>query len=164
MVIEFEQIYQTYFQDVFRFVRKLSGRDDIAQEITSQTFFLALRSLDSFRGECSVRVWLCQIAKNCYYTYHKKHGKCEQREADHVHQSQQSIEQQIIEQSDTMHIHKLLHKLPEPYKEVFMLRVFGELRFEQIGELFGKTANWACVTYHRAVEKIREQWGSEQYD
>ena len=70
--MDFEEIYRTYFNDVFVYIRKLSGDENIAEEITSQTFFKALSSINKFRGECDVRVWLCQIAKNCYFTYLKK--------------------------------------------------------------------------------------------
>lgn len=76
-VTEFEKIYQEYFKDVFLFAKRISGDEHIAEEITSDTFFKAMRSLDSFRGDCDVRVWLCQIAKNCYYSYQKKMGRIE---------------------------------------------------------------------------------------
>ena len=65
---DFEQIYKDYFRDVFLYVRRLSGGDErLAEDITSEAFFRALRRIDSFRGDCDIRVWLCQIAKNCYY-------------------------------------------------------------------------------------------------
>ena len=73
--MDFEEIYRTYFNDVFVYIRKLSGDENIAEEITSQTFFKVLSSINKFKGECDVRVWLCQIAKNCYFTYLKKNSK-----------------------------------------------------------------------------------------
>ena len=72
---DFEKIYKEYFNDVYLYIRRLSGDEHIAEEITSETFFKALKSIDSFRGECEIRVWLCQIAKNSYYTYVKKNSK-----------------------------------------------------------------------------------------
>ena len=69
---DFEQLYNTYFNDVYRYILRLSGDEHIAEEITSDTFFKAMNSIDSFRGDCDVRVWLCQIAKNFYYSYIKK--------------------------------------------------------------------------------------------
>ena len=65
-VTEFEKIYRTYFNDVFLYIRRLSNNEQIAEEITSETFYKAMRSIDSFRGDCDIRVWLCQIAKNSY--------------------------------------------------------------------------------------------------
>ena len=155
--MEFEKIYRTYFNDVFLYIRRLSNDDHIAEEITSETFFKAMRSIDAFRGETDIRVWLCQIAKNCYFSHLKKQQRIVDIDSIELTDNKDSIEEQILNQSDVMRIHLLLHNLTEPYKEVFMLRVFGELSFKQIAEIFQKTDNWACVTYHRARNKILEQ-------
>ena len=155
--MEFEKIYRTYFNDVFLFIRRLSNDDHIAEEITSETFFKAMRSIDTFRGETDIRVWLCQIAKNCYFSHLKKQQRVVNIDSIELTDDKGSIEEQILNQSDAMRIHLLLHNLTEPYKEVFMLRVFGELSFKQIAKIFHKTDNWACVTYHRARNKILEQ-------
>ena len=157
---EFEKIYIRYFNDVFLFLKKLSKDESIAEEITSETFFKAMRSIDTFRGETDVRVWLCQIAKNCYFSYLKKQQRVVDIDAiDDIELSdnKDTIEEQILNRSDAMQIHLRLHNLAEPYKEVFMLRVFGELSFKQIADIFQKTDNWACVTYHRARNKILKQ-------
>lgn len=154
---EFEKIYIRYFNDVFLFLKKLSKDESIAEEITSETFFKAMRSIDNFRGETDVRVWLCQIAKNCYFSYLKKQHRVENIDDIDFPDNQDTIEEQISKQYDVMQIHLLLHNLAEPYKEVFMLRVFGELSFKQIADIFQKTDNWACVTYHRARNKILTQ-------
>lgn len=154
---EFEKIYIRYFNDVFLFLKKLSKDEDTAEEITSETFFKAMQSIDTFRGETDVRVWLCQIAKNCYFSYLKKQQKFVDIDDIEFIENNDTIEEQILGQSDAMRIHHLLHNLAEPYKEVFMLRVFGDLSFKQIADVFQKTDNWACVTYHRARNKILEQ-------
>lgn len=159
-MIDFEQIYRTYFSDVYRYIRRLSNDEHIAEEITADTFFKAMQSLDSFRGDCDVRVWLCQIAKNSYLSYLKKHKHIDHIE-DAVFQNhpdpEDSIETRIISQEDARRIRSILHDLSEPYKEVFMWRVFAELSFNQIGQMYGKSENWACVTYHRARLKIKEK-------
>ena len=154
---EFEKIYKRYFNDVFLFLKKLSKDGSIAEEITSETFFKAMHSIDNFRGETDVRVWLCQIAKNCYFSYLKKQQRIENIDDIDFPDNQDTIEEQIAKQYDAMQIHLLLHNLAEPYKEVFMLRVFGELSFKQIADIFQKTDNWVCVTYHRARNKILTQ-------
>ena len=157
---EFEKIYIRYFNDVFLFLKKLSKDESVAEEITSETFFKAMRSIDTFRGETDVRVWLCQIAKNCYFSHLKKQQRVVDIDAiDDIELSdnKDTIEEQILNRSDAMQIHLRLHNLAEPYKEVFMLRVFGELSFKQIADIFQKTDNWACVTYHRARNKILKQ-------
>ena len=154
---EFEKIYRRYFNDVFLFLKKLSKDESIAEEIASETFFKAMGSINHFRGETDVRVWLCQIAKNGYFSYTKKQQKIEHMEDIDFPDNKDSPEERILKQSDAMQIHLLLHQLAEPYKEVFMLRVFGELSFKQIADIFQKTDNWACVTYHRARNKILEK-------
>ena len=158
--MKFEEIYETYFKDVYLYIRRLSGNDHIAEEITSETFFKALQSINKFRGECDIRVWLCQIAKNCYYTYlekNKKYINVENEVLSNIPDNEISTLDKIIIKDDSNKIRKLLHTIPEPYKEVFMWRVFANLSFKQIGQLFNKSDNWACVTYHRARLMIKEK-------
>lgn len=157
---EFEKIYRTYFRDVLLYIRRLSNDDHMAEEITSETFYKAMRSIDSFRGDCDIRVWLCQIAKNCYYTYLKKQRRVDSIEdailAD-ISPQDETVEERLLRQDEAMQIQKILHDISDPYKEIFMWRVFAELNYKQIGRLFGKSENWACVTYHRARNMIRER-------
>lgn len=156
---EFDKLYRAYFSDVFLYIRNLSGDANIAEEITSETFFKAMRAIDQFRGDCEIRVWLCQIAKNTYYSYLRKHERI--ADIDELEaidrQFSRKMEDSVTLQDEAGSIHKAVHNLPEPYKEVFMLRVFGQLSYEQIGELFSKSQNWACVTFYRAKKKILTQ-------
>ena len=157
---EFEQIYHTYFVDVFRYTRRLSNDEHIAEEITADTFFKAIQSVDSFRGDCDIRVWLCQIAKNSYLSYLKKHKRTQHIEdlaLGALSDPSETVEEQFVRRDEAARIRKILHEIPEPYKEVFMWRVYAELSFKQIGQIFGKSENWACVTYHRARAKIKEK-------
>lgn len=157
---EFESIYNEYFKDVYLFLLGISGDEQIAEEITEETFFKALKAIHRFRGECDIRVWLCQIAKNEFYMYLrriKQYDVADFSELEIEEKSFVNIEQQLIDSEMSLKIHKVLHELPEPYKEVFQLRVFGELSFDKIGEIFGKSANWACVTFHRARQKIQKE-------
>ena len=155
--MEFEQIYTTYFRDVYRYIYKLSHSEHIADEITSETFFKAMKSIDRFRGDCDIRVWLCQIAKNCYYSYIKKEGQTECIDNIEIAEQGASFEEQLFRHDTAIQIQNILHDVPGPYKEVFMWRVYAELSFKQIGQIFGKSENWACVTYHRARNKIKEK-------
>ena len=155
--MEFEQIYITYFRDVYLYIRRLSNSEHIAEEITSETFFKAMKSIDSFRGDCDIRVWLCQIAKNCYYSYIKKADRTECIDNVEIAEQGASFEERLFRHDTAMQIQKILHDVPEPYKEVFMWRVYAELSFKQIGQIFGKSENWACVAYHRARNKIKEK-------
>ena len=151
---DFQEVYDLYFRDVYKYVLSLSREPRVAEEITQETFFKALKHIDSFRGQCRLYVWLCQIAKNTYMTYFRKQSRFVS-EAERT--TETALEEYLITKETAFEIHKVLHCLPEPYKEVFSLRVFGELPFVQIGELFGKTESWARVTYHRARLKIKEE-------
>ncbi len=155
-----EELYRTYFDIVYRYIRSISQNGSLAEEVTQETFFKALKKADQFRGDCDVRVWLCQIAKNTLYDHLKKQKK--QLLGDEKLEKIESaggelLEEKLAQRSQAMEIHKVLHRLSEPYKEVFSLRTFGELTFREIGMLFGKSENWARVTYYRARVKIREE-------
>jgi len=152
-VTEFEEIYNKYFRDIYVFVLSISHNEKIAEEITQETFFKALKNIDTFQGNCKINVWLCQIAKNTYFTYARKHKRFDTYEIPEQ-VSENDIENLILKKEETFRLHKALHQLKEPYKEVFTLRVFGELSFKQISELFEKTESWARVTFYRSKGKI----------
>lgn len=154
---EFEKIYDYYFKDVYLYIYSLSGNKHIAEDITSETFMKAINSIDSFKGNCDIRVWLCQIAKNTYYSYLRKNKRLLNIDSLPDKEDELDIEKKVCISDESMRVHEILHNLNEPYKEVFALRVFGELSFKQIASLFGKSDNWACVTYHRARNKIKEK-------
>ena len=152
-VPDFEEVYRLYFADVYKYILALSRDEAVAEEVTQETFFKALTAIDSFRGDCQLRVWLCQIARNQYLSLcreRKRFGEPAPEQGD------SGIEAGFADREDARRLHVLLHGLPEPYKEVFSLRTFGELPFSQIGELFGKTESWARVTYFRARQKLKE--------
>lgn len=159
--MEFEGIYRTYFKAVYLYVLRLSGDEHIAEEITSEAFFKAIRSVGGFRGECEIRVWLCQIAKNTYYSYLKKHKRVqsiEEAELQEMADPDALVDTQFGEREDACQIRRILEELPDPYRAVFRWRVLAELSFKEIGGLYHKTDNWACVTYHRS-EKTRKPSG-----
>ena len=154
---EFETIYRRYFTDVELYLRAICHDEHLAEELTEQVFFQALKALPKFRGECDIRTWLCAMARNCYLSHLRKTKPTEDISEIQIPDPKQAVEEQIADKQQAMQIHRELHDLPEPYKEVFSLRIFGQLSFEDIGSLFGRTANWACVTYHRARQKIRDK-------
>ena len=151
-----EEIYKTYFEDVYKYLRGLTANEHLSDELTNETFYKAMKALDNYKGDCDVRVWLCQIAKNTYYSYIRKHNKeVSLEDSGEVLIHKEDIEQLLVNKDLVFRIHQSLHKVKDPYKEVFTLRVFGELSFKQIALIFGKSEHWACVTYHRAKEMIK---------
>jgi len=153
---DFEQIYENYFRDVFLYIRSLSRDELTAEEITEETFFKVLKSIDSFDERCDIRTWLIQIAKNTYYTHLKKNKRLAEIPAYDVIASDCNVASVFEDKDTALRIHKFLFGMEEPYKEVFTLRVFAELSHLQISNLFGKTESWSRVTYHRAKIKIIE--------
>ena len=159
--MEFELIYRTYFRQVYLYALKLCGNEHIAEEIASDTFFKAINSVNKFRGECDMCVWLCRIARNTYYSRLKKekNAPCVGEAELYGMEDKDALADLCIpdDSEEARRIREILHSLGAPYKEVFMWRVFGELSFKQIGDLYGKTDNWACVTYHRTVKMIKRK-------
>lgn len=162
---ESKTFFEKYYKDVFRFLRGLSANEDLAEELTQETFYRAWKSRDTCRGargcitgdgdSANVRVWLCSIARNLYYTHYKKQKSLVSMEDyGDFEAEEKSFTEMIADRETAREVHKILHDLREPYKEIFSLRIFGELSFREIGELFGKSEHWACVTYHRAREMI----------
>ena len=153
---EFQEVYDLYFKDVYKYALSLCRNEHMAEEVTQETFFKAPKNIDSFRGQCKLYVWLCQIAKNTYFSMAAKE-RTRSFEDEILESAEETLESALLVKESAFEIHKVLHNLDEPYKEVFSLRVFGQLSFKQIGILFGKTESWARVTYHRARLKIKEE-------
>ena len=153
---DFEAIYTEYFQDVYRYVYSLCRSEALAEELTQEAFYKAMQHMDKFDGSCRLYVWLCQIAKNTYFTYLKRQKRyAPADEATLTVSPEPGMEQVLQDQETAQKLHELLHQLQEPYKEVFSLRVFGELPFSQIGALFGKTDSWARLIFYRAKKELR---------
>ena len=161
----FKEVYTLYFHDVFKFLVALCHDEKIAEELTQETFFRALKSYDQFRGECKITSWLFQIAKHSLYLYEKQRKRYVNLEAvENEIADVDTVEIMLAPNDQAFEVHKLLHVLQEPYKEVFSLRVLGELSFADIARLFGKTESWSRVTFHRAKLKLIEQLKEEYND
>ncbi len=155
--INFEQLYRTYYMQVYSFVMALSKCRDVSEEITQKVFFKVMTTDKKYRGDSSELTWLCAIAKNLFIDELRVQKKSfELTETENV-VCDVCIETNVADEDSAFQIHQVLHSMSEPYKEVFQLRVFGELPFQKIGNLFGKTENWARVTYHRARLMIKER-------
>ena len=153
----FEAVYEELFPQVYRYLLVLCGDRDLAEELAQETFFQAIQHIDSFRGDCKLYVWLCQIGKRQYLAglrRRKRRGEMPDLERQ---PSPDQLEERLLDRESAMELHRRLHALPEPYREVFSLRVFGELSFGEIAQLFSRTESWARVTYHRARSKLKEE-------
>lgn len=154
---DIEKIYDEYSQQVYKYLFCLSRNDQLAEELTQETFYIATINLEKFRGECKVYVWLCQIAKHLYYKELKKHKKIVQVPLETV--NNQYISQENVVENETIHkidIYKKIDSLDERTREIMYLRIIGDLSFKQIGELLQISENLARVTFYRGKLKIKE--------
>ena len=154
--MDMDTIYRLYFRDVFLFLKGLTANDGLAEELTQETFFRALKGLEHYDGKQDVRAWLFTVARNACYDYCRraKHA-APLEDAETKAADSPDIAQLLVDEDAAFTVHQCLHTLEEPYKEVFSLRVFGELPFEKIGAIFGHNAAWARVTYYRAKTRIQ---------
>lgn len=157
--MDFEELYAKEFPGLYKYLLSLCGDPALTEELVQETFYRAIQNSRGFRGTCRLSVWLCQIGKNLYLS----HLRREQRrrpalmeELELQQSAQPGPEEALLRRETVMDLHRRLHRLPEPYREVFSLRALGELSFAQIGELFGRSEGWARVTYYRAKLKLQE--------
>ena len=159
-----EDLYEQHARRVYRYLFSLCGEGDTAEELTQETFYQAVRSIDRFNGSCKVSVWLCQIAKHLYWDELKRRRRHPELSVEAMAQAgeelpdpQQLPEISLLRRDSYVSIHKAIHELREPYREIFLLRVLSDLSFREIGEIFDRTENWARVTYYRAKVMLAER-------
>ena len=156
--MDIDRIYRLYFRDVFLFLQGLTHSETLAEELTQETFFKALDGLKNYDDRQDVRAWLFTVARNAYYSYCRRNKRTVPLEdAEASLADAPDIAQLLVDEDAAFTIHQCLHTLEETYKEVFNLRVFGELPFERIGAIFGHNASWARVTYYRAKTQIQKK-------
>ena len=152
-----EKLYEAFYMKVFSYVMTLAKDRNDAEEITQETFFRAISTEKSFKGDSDSFTWLCAIAKNIFIDQKRHYARQDDELSEELPDTDKGLEEKLTDRETSLRIHLILHKLEEPSKEVFQLRIFGELSFAEIGSIFGKTETWARVTYHRARVKIKER-------
>lgn len=151
--VDFNSIYKENAQVVYRYLLQLCHNEHLAEDLLQTTFLKAIQKVDSFDGRSKLSSWLCQIAKNSYYDYIKKH-KDRYAQSDAEILVLPDFEDRLSDKSQAQQIQKIVHTLAEPYKEVFMLRVYAEVSYRDIGTMFSKSEVWGRVTYLRAKEMV----------
>ncbi len=152
---ELTELYEQHAEQVFKYLITLCRNADVADELTQETFFQAIRSIDNYNGDCKMIVWLCQIAKHTYYKYVDKQVK--QPNQLHTDDLSGSLESALIDSENKVELFRIIHLLEEPYKEIVLQRLLGDLSFKEIGEIHQRNENWARVTFYRAKLKLRER-------
>ena len=148
-----EAVYQQYRDIVYGYLFKMCQNHDLADELTQETFFQALKRWDSFQGNSDIGTWLCSIARNQYFQIFRKTK--EDPVAIVEQEPEPDFSETVIHHGLALDAYKALHHLPEPYREAFTLRTFSDLSYREIAEVFGKTESWARVTCYRAKQMLQ---------
>ena len=154
---DFEKIYTENTDFIYKYLLKLCGNSSVAEELTQETFFRAYMNFKNLRNKSKAPVWLCQIAKNTYFAWYNEQKKQSSFDESDDVKDDFRIESFFEKKELTEKAFECLHSLEEPYKEVFMLSVFGQLSLKEISRLFGKSESWARVTFYRAKQKLAER-------
>ena len=151
-----EKVYKQYFETVNKYLFCLTHDSDISEELTQETFYKAIKKIDTYRGECKMAVWLCQIAKNLWYDYCRKNKRIVNEDQMLEMTSINTTEEQVISTQEKILLYQKMQKLDKETREVIYLRITGELSFKEISTILDKTENWARVTFYRGKNKLKE--------
>ena len=159
-MLSMDKVYKEYAQMIYRYLLSVTGDENLSEELTQETFYQAIRCVNKFDGSCKLSTWLCSIAKNVWRTYQRKHPSTVEI-GEQIPQKEQT-EEIVFANISKVEIFKKLQKLQGETKDVVYFRLFGELSFKEIGEILGKTENWARVTYYRGKEKLRKEFDADE--
>lgn len=164
---EMDKIYELYSDNVYKYLICLTSNIDLAEELTQETFYQAIKSINRYNGSCKMSVWLCQIAKHSFYNYLKKNKKSNAMCLNETDLSDlpfaDNAEELLIQNETEVDLYRYIHQLSEPYREIFLLRTSTDLSFKDIGSIFNKSENWARVTYYRAKINLAERIEKNEY-
>jgi RNA polymerase sigma-70 factor (ECF subfamily) len=152
-----EQIYKTHAKTVYRYLLSLTHNEDLAEEITQETFYQAVRCAGKYDGSCKISTWLCAIAKNSWLAWMKKNKEIMISDDEIETDTVCSAENMVISDMSKVELMRKLHQLKEPLREVIYLRLAGELSFREIGDIMGMSENWARVNYFRGKERLLKE-------
>ena len=158
---DLDAIYREHAQTVYKYLLAKTGSRDLAEELTQETFYQAVKGIHRFDGSCQISTWLCGIAKNLLYAEYRKAGRAELSLEEAPEPAQPSFESQLLDQEDHAAVLQAIHRAPEPGREVLYLRLLGSLSFQQIGAMLGQSETWARVTYYRAKTKLVKELSEE---
>lgn len=159
-----EDIYSRYAQTVYRFLFSLSGNADTAEELTQETFYQALKSMDTYRGASSLQVWLCAIAKRLYYKELQRRRRHVQIDDAAMQQlsAPVDLEQDYARQESRLALYRAMQQLDADTREVIHLRLAGTFSFREIGEILGRSEAWARVRFYRGKESLARILGGDR--
>ena len=163
--MDMKKVCEEYYQTVYGYLITITGGNyDLAEELTQETFYRAIKNAGKFRGDCKMSTWLCQIAKFSFYQHLDKKNRRKEVSMDIAIEqaAEQQLEKEYISNEQKLEIYKKIQQLESPTKDVLMLRLSGELSFREIGEILGKSENWARVTFYRGKQMLGKELGKDE--
>lgn len=154
---DFEKLFNDNYGFIYKYLMKLCDNPSLAEELTQETFFRAYINFSALKNKNKASVWLCSIAKNTYFAWYNEQKSTKPFDESEFQNDTFEIEEFFIQKELTEKALYCLHSLDEPYKEVFMLSVFGQVSLKDISRIFGKSESWARVTFYRAKQKLTEK-------
>ena len=154
-----EEIYEEYSNTLYKYLFCLTHDEEVAEDLTQDVFAIAMDKIDTFKGQCKLSVWLCEIGKHLWYKQLKKDKKYKKISINEINENEiisENIEEAILIQEEKLKLYKDIQKLKEPYRDVIYLKLSGNLNFIEIADILGKTPNWVRVTYFRAKQKLED--------
>lgn len=162
---DMDTIYKKYGEIVYKYVFCLTGNEDTTEEIVQETFLVAVKDINKFRGECKISTWLCQISKYIWYKKLKKEKIKKEIPLDVLKNTlsiEESIEENFWNKEKKIELFKKLQNFDEDTKNVMYLRIFGNFEYNEIAEIMNKTSNWARVVFFRGKQKLKEELENEK--
>ena len=158
---DMKEIYNKYCKIVYKYVFCLTANEDITEEIVQETFLVAVKNINNFRGECKVSTWLCQISKYIWYKRLKKEKLKKDVSLDEIQDelfTEETIEDSFLRKEEKIKLFKKIQNLDENTRNVMYLRIFGDFEYDEIAEIMNRTSNWARVIFFRRKQKLKEEF------
>lgn len=158
---DFKEIYEQYGKKVYRFLLSLTRDELVAEELLQETFYQAFLHIEQFEGRSSLYTWLCQIGKNAWLKECKRGQRFSQDALEELNlpSNEPMPDVWCIQKEEFRRVRQAVFQLEEPYKNVFILHAYGDVRLKEIAALYGKSESWARVTYYRARKQIIREVG-----
>ena len=154
-----EELYRQYSQIIFYFLYTRCKDPLLAEDLMQETFLKAIECIDSYNESCKISTWLCQIAKHLLYQHWQKSGREQFEETDNTMKAADNTESHAIARMELTDVWDKLQQLPPDMKKVVEFRVLGDFSYKEIGNILGKSENWARVTFYRAKMTLIKETG-----
>ncbi|MGI5973159.1 MAG: RNA polymerase sigma factor [Oscillospiraceae bacterium] len=159
-----EDIYEQHAKTVYRYLFSLTSEADTAEELTQETFYQALKRMDTYRGESSPQVWLCAIAKRLWFKELERRRRTAflPEESLAGMAAPDRVEEDYETRENRFALYRAIQQLDSDTREVIRLRLAGDFSFRDIGDILGQSEVWARVRFYRGKEALARMMGGDK--